>query len=358
VKELKNGILRDGGQQLASIFPSNTPSSAKASPLVSPSGGALSGKTVLVTGGAGFIGSHLCQRLLEADLRVICLDNFDPYYDPKIKLRNIQGCLMQERFHLYREDIRNRAGLESIFNQHGIDLIVHLAAMVGVLPSLKESQKYTEVNIGGTNNLLELAARYRVGKFVFSSSSSIYGLNQKIPFSEEDRSDWPVSPYSASKRSGELFCYVYHKLYELKVSCLRFFTVYGPHGRPDMAPYKFARCISRGEPLEVYGDGQTQRDYTFITDIIDGIVSAMSDEAPFEIYNLGNSTPIPLMRLIQTIESALGLKAKIKWLAVPPGDVPLTYADITKARRRLNYQPKVSLEDGIRQFIQWFLENN
>ena len=309
----------------------------------------------LVTRGAGFIGSHLIDRLLENGEEVICIDNFDPFYSPAIKRGNISKHLSNgDTFSLIEADIRNKKELENIFKSNIIDKIVHLAAKAGVRPSISNPRLYEDVNVKGTLNLLELSKDYGVTDFVFGSSSSVYGISDKIPFSEADGVDRPISPYAASKRSCELFCYTYSHLHGISISCLRFFTVYGPRQRPEMAIHKFTRLIDQNKEVPLYGDGASKRDYTYISDIIDGIVSALDKRFGFEIINLGNSKTVELRYLISLIEKNLDKKAMIKRLPDQPGDVPITYADISKAKRLLNYHPEVGIEDGIKRFVEWY----
>jgi len=309
---------------------------------------------ILVTGGAGFIGSHLVDKLLAMNQKVICIDNFDPFYDPEIKKKNIEHNLENKNFVLEKEDIRNEKKLEEIFKMYDIDKIIHLAARAGVRPSIRDPLLYENVNIKGTLNLLELCKKYQIKNFIFGSSSSVYGINSKVPFSEDDPISFPISPYATSKRSCELFCFTYSHLYNIPVTCLRFFTVYGPRQRPEMAIHKFTRLISQGKTIEMYGDGTSKRDYTYIDDIINGIISALNKKFDFEVINLGNSEIVELRYLISLIEKNLGKKAKIKQLSEQPGDVPITYADITKAKKLLNYEPKVKIEEGIEKFVEWY----
>jgi UDP-glucuronate 4-epimerase len=311
---------------------------------------------ILVTGGAGFIGSHLCERLLGEGNEVVCVDDFNDFYNPKIKEKNISECKKNANFRVYKADIRNKKNLENIFKKEKIELIVHLAARAGVRPSILYPQLYADVNILGTMNLLELACKNNVKKFVFGSSSSVYGLNKKVPFNEEDSLDSMVSPYAITKYTGERLCYRYHKLSDIPMVCLRFFTVYGPRGRPDMAVYKFTRLINENKKIEMYGDGTSKRDYTYFSDIIDGIVSAMIKKFDFEIINLGDSNPVELKYLIKLIEKNIGKKALIKKSDVQPGDVPVTYADIRKAKKLLGYRPKIKIEEGIKRFVKWYLK--
>jgi len=312
----------------------------------------------LVTGGAGFIGSHLIEYLLSENHHIYCLDNFNDYYDPAIKWKNIENARRQPNFQLIEGDILDEALLEKLFENHHFDGIVHLAARAGVRPSVLEPKLYQEVNIRGTLNLLELAKQYQIQKFVFASSSSVYGNNKKVPFSESDPVDNPISPYAATKKTGELICYTYSALYSISISCLRFFTVYGPRQRPDMAIHKFTKLIAAGKDIPIYGDGKSKRDFTYISDIIAGVVRSLERCTGYHIYNLGESSVVGLMELIGLIESNLDQKAKIKWLAPQPGDVAITYADITKAKNELDFHPKVTIEAGIKAFVTWFKEHN
>lgn len=311
---------------------------------------------ILITGGAGFIGSHLVDRLLAEGQEVICLDNFNDYYDPSLKRRNIAGNLKNPQFMLIEGDIRDKSTLDSIMTGQRIDKVVHLAARAGVRPSILDPELYEEVNVKGTLSLLEACRQHGIRQFVFGSSSSVYGVNTKVPFSEEDKVDFPISPYAATKRAGELLCYTYHNLYKIQVSCLRFFTVYGPRHRPDMAIHKFTKLIDSGEEVPVFGDGTSKRDYTFVSDIVDGLVRAIDSEFDYEIINLGDSRVVELNYLIEVLERNLGKNAKITYLPEQLGDVPITYADITKATKLLNYQPKVAIEEGIERFVKWYRE--
>lgn len=312
---------------------------------------------ILVTGGAGFIGSHLCERILKTDEHVICLDNFDDFYDPGIKMNNITQCLDNANFELIRGDIRDKEALEAIFEKNQIQKIIHIAAKAGVRPSIKSPLVYEDVNIRGTLNLLEVCRAHRIENFIFASSSSVYGINSKVPFGEDDPISKPISPYATSKRSCEMYCFTYHHLYDIPITCLRFFTVYGPRQRPEMAIHKFTRLISTGEEIEIYGSGASKRDYTYIDDIIEGIISLLDKKLDFEIINLGNSMPVELEYLIELIENRLGKTARIKRVPAQAGDVPITFADISKAKSLLNYNPKTSIENGIKRFVQWYLSN-
>jgi len=314
-------------------------------------------KRVLVTGGAGFIGSHLCQRLLQEGYEVVCLDNFDAYYDPAIKRRNLEEIKASkgaQGFQLVEGDIRNKGLVDDLFRRSSFDLIIHLAARAGVRPSIEQPLLYEEVNVAGTLNLLEACREIGVRDFIFGSSSSVYGKNRKVPFAEDDRLEAMISPYAVTKRIGELFCYTYHHLYGLNISCLRFFTVYGPRQRPEMAIHKFTRLIHEGKKISLFGDGTSRRDYTYIDDIISGIMGAIRNLRGYEIFNLGESQTVPLRELISIIEQALGKKAAVEELPEQPGDVPITYAEISKARSLLGYDPKVGIAEGVEQFARWF----
>ncbi len=311
---------------------------------------------ILITGGAGFIGSHLIEKLLAEGRQIVCLDSFNDYYDPAIKRENIRLSLANPDLELIEGDILDAPLLDDLFAKHKFDIIVHLAARAGVRPSLRDPLLYEQVNCIGTLNLLERARAVEVGHFVFGSSSSVYGTNSKVPFSEADPINKPVSPYATTKRSGELMCYTYNHLYDLPVTALRFFTVYGPRQRPDMAIHKFTRAISAGEAITLFGDGKSRRDYTYVDDIIDGVTRAMECPDGFKIYNLGESQTIELLDLIKLIEEAVGREAKIEWLPDQPGDVPVTYADISLARSRLGYNPTTLIEAGIPRFVEWFAD--
>jgi UDP-glucuronate 4-epimerase len=316
-------------------------------------------KRFLVTGGAGFIGSHLVDHLLKTDAeQITVVDDFNNFYEPEIKRTNTREHLQDPRYTLIEKDIRDRAALETIFNQHDFDCIVHLAARAGVRPSLSEPQLYTETNINGTVNLLELARQHNIKQFVFGSSSSVYGINAKVPFSEDDPIRQPISPYAATKAAGELLCHTYSHLYGLRCVCLRFFTVYGPRQRPDLAIHKFAKLISQNKPIPVFGDGTTRRDYTYVDDIINGVVAAIHyDKSDYEVLNLGESRTVELRELISLLEKELDARAIIERQPPQPGDVPQTFADITKARALLGYNPQTQIEAGLRRFIEWFRGN-
>jgi UDP-glucuronate 4-epimerase len=315
----------------------------------------LAGKQFLVTGGAGFIGSHLVGRLLaQRPARVVVVDNFDEFYDPQIKRANIADHVNNQAYLLFNVDIRDYAALKQVFAEHHFDAIIHLAAKVGVRPSVSEPRAYTEVNINGTMNLLELAERNGVRKFVFGSSSSVYGPAATPPF-REDAPLAPISPYASTKASGELLAHTYSHLYGMRIICLRFFTVYGARQRPDLAIHKFARMIASRSPIPVYGDGSAQRDFTYIDDILQGVMAAIEyDATPFEIINLGESQTVTINRMIELLEEALGRKAITERCPPQPGDLPLTHADITKAQKLLGYQPTTPIETGIKKFAEWF----
>lgn len=306
----------------------------------------------LVTGGAGFIGSHTAERLLERGETVTVLDDFNDFYDPALKRRNVAAFAGRAR--VVEADICDLPALRQVFEENRFDAVVHLAARAGVRPSIRQPLLYNRVNIGGTHHLLELAREFGVKKFVFASSSSVYGVNQKLPFAESDPIFQPISPYAATKLAGEALCHVYHHLYGLDVVCLRFFTVYGPRQRPDLAIRKFTAAIAAGQPVELYGDGTTRRDYTYIDDILQGVLAALDRSFGYEIINLGESRTVELIELVRLIEKELGRPAMIRFLPPEPGDVPVTYADISKARRLLGYQPQVPIEEGIARFVRWF----
>jgi UDP-glucuronate 4-epimerase len=311
---------------------------------------------VLITGAAGFIGSHLCERLLGEGLVVVGIDNFDDFYDPKIKHRNISTCLNNKNFRLIEADIRDRNAMEEA--AEGIEMIVHLAARAGVRPSIAQPLLYSDVNINGTMVLLEAANKHKVGKFVFGSSSSVYGNNKKVPFSEDDSVDFPISPYAATKKACELICHTYHHLYGINITCLRFFTVYGPRQRPDLAIHKFSKLIEQDKPIPVYGEGSMMRDFTYIDDIIEGTIAAMNKCEGFNIYNLGESEPITVNDLISEIEKALDKTAIREYLPLQPGDVNRTFADITKATKELGYNPSTPIPDGLAKFTTWLRQEN
>lgn len=310
----------------------------------------------LITGGAGFIGSNLVDRLLsEGGWQITVVDDFNDFYSPDIKRANVARHPQEPNYSLVEADIRDAAALEEMFADSKFDVIVHLAARAGVRPSLSEPKLYVETNINGTLNLLELAREHGVEQFVFGSSSSVYGVNEKVPFAEDDPIFNPISPYAATKAAGELICHTYSHLYGIRCVCLRFFTVYGARQRPDLAIHKFSRMITDGKPIPVFGDGTTRRDYTYVDDIIQGVRAAMDyDGSIYEVLNLGESQTVELRELIGLIETALDKKAVIDRQPMQPGDVPTTFADISKARRLLGYNPATKIADGIPKFIDWF----
>jgi UDP-glucuronate 4-epimerase len=314
---------------------------------------------VLITGGAGFIGSNLVDKLLaEGGWEIAVVDDFNDFYSPEIKRRNIAEHLTRENYELYEADIRDSTALEQIFTDEPIDVIVHLAARAGVRPSLSEPKLYAETNINGTLNLLELARKYGVKQFVFGSSSSVYGVNEKVPFAESDPIFNPISPYAATKAAGELICHTYSHLYGIRCVCLRFFTVYGSRQRPDLAIHKFTRMIDEGRPIPVFGDGTTRRDYTYVEDILQGVRAAMNyDVSQYEVINLGESQTVELRELIALIEKEVGKTAVIDRQPMQPGDVPITYADISRAREKLGYNPTTKIADGVPKFVEWYREN-
>ena len=313
-------------------------------------------KNILITGGAGFIGSHLVDRLLaEGVWRVTVVDDFNNFYDPSIKRENVRAHLRNSAYEIHEVDIRDRRKLKEVAAGKRFDCLVHLAARAGVRPSLTQPLLYSETNINGTLNLLELAREHNVKQFVFGSSSSVYGANTKVPFSEDDPTWHPISPYAATKAAGELLCHTYSHLHGLRCLCLRFFTVYGARQRPDLAIHKFARLISAGKPIPVFGDGVTRRDYTYIDDIIAGVRAAIDyDRSDYEVINLGESRTVELRELISLLEKELDQHAVIDRQPLQPGDVPQTFAEITKARRLLGYNPQTQIEMGIHHFVEWF----
>lgn len=313
--------------------------------------------TVLVTGGAGFIGSHLAERLLAEGHKVICLDSFDSLYSPKMKWANIQSCILDPSFRLVKGDIRNAELLRDVFETNSIGKVIHLAALAGVRPSLMTPQLYEEVNVQGTINLLQACRDFGVESFIFGSSSSVYGDSNKVPIDESAEAATPISPYAASKRAGELYCYTYSHLYDISVVCLRFFTVYGPRQRPEMAIHKFTRLIDEGKEVMMFGDGTSKRDYTYVSDIVNGIMNALDNRFRFEIFNFGRSEPVELSTLISLIERCLSKTANIRQVPQQPGDVTITFADVGKSRRMLGYDPKVNIEEGIEAFVHWYKHN-
>lgn len=311
---------------------------------------------ILVTGGAGFIGSSLTEALLARGEQVVVMDDFNDFYDPKLKRENIRPFEAKVGFKLHEADIRDGKKVLEVFRQERPDAVFHLAARAGVRPSIELPLLYEEVNCVGTLNLLEAARHTGIKNFVFASSSSVYGINSKVPFSEEDPITCPISPYASTKRSGELMCFTYSHLYNIPVTCLRFFTVYGEKGRPDMAIAKFTRLIWEGKEIQVYGDGTARRDFTYIGDIVSGLLHSIYKPSRYEIINLGGSNTVELSLVITLIEANLGRKARIKYQETMPGDVPITYADVTKARKLLGFEPKVAIDEGVRRYVLWFLD--
>ena len=309
---------------------------------------------ILITGGAGFIGSTLADRLLNEGNKIIVLDNFNDYYDVKLKEQNVGVNINNPDYKLYRGDICDRELTEKVFSENNIDKVVHIAARAGVRPSLEDPLEYVRSNIEGTVNILEKMKAYGVKKIVFASSSSVYGNCKADKFSEDLKVTEPISPYAATKSACEQILYTYSKLYEINTVCLRFFTVYGPKQRPDLAIRKFIELIEQNKPIPVYGDGTTMRDYTFIEDIISGICAAINyDKTPYEIINLGGGSPITLKEMIETIEDVLGKSAQKNYVPLQPGDVNKTVSDITKAKKLLDYQPKTTFKEGIQKFVEW-----
>lgn len=309
---------------------------------------------LIVTGAAGFIGSSLSDSLLNSGYYVLGVDNFDPFYDKALKERNIAHALKSPRYQFRDGDIRDSDFIDGCFSDFRPDVIVHLAAKAGVRPSLSDPELYLDVNVMGTLNILEMMKKNSIGKMIFASSSSVYGNNRKVPFSENDNVDYPVSPYAASKKAGELLCHTYHHLYNLDIFCLRFFTVYGPRQRPDLAIHKFVKALLNYEVITLYGDGTTSRDYTHIDDIVRGISAAIERVKGFEIFNLGNSKPISLTDLVRLLEKSTGREAYLKYLPMQNGDVERTFADISKARTGLSFNPEIDLETGINNYLKWF----
>lgn len=308
---------------------------------------------VLLTGGAGFIGSHLAEALLARGCPLLILDDLNDYYDPALKRANLEVVRRAGQFEFVQGDICDAPLVDEMFARFRPGIVIHLAARAGVRPSLEQPALYQRVNVEGTAVLLEAARRHGVERFVFASSSSVYGAASRVPFSEDDPVRGPISPYAASKIAGEALCHVYSHLYGMRIVCLRFFTVYGPRQRPDLAIRKFAESIAAGRPIPVFGDGSTGRDYTYIDDIVAGILAAAEHGAAFEVFNLGNSSPVLLTEMIATLERVLGKSAIIDRQPLQPGDVPITYADISKAKRLLGWTPRTQLEAGIRRMAEW-----
>ena len=319
----------------------------------------MSRQNILVTGAAGFIGSHAAQALIERGYRVIGVDNFCDFYDRSWKEMNLKSIAESPgggRLEVEEIDITGGDAIDQLVARAKPVAILHLAAMAGVRPSIEQPAYYARVNVEGTTHLLQAAVKHGVKKFLFASSSSVYGNLGRVPFSEEDPVAEPISPYAATKRAGELLCYTFWHLYKLPVFCLRFFTVYGPRQRPDLAIHKFTRLISGGQPVPVFGDGSTSRDYTFVDDTVSGILASLEKCDRFRIYNLGGSDPVSLAKLIEQLERAIGRQAIIDRRPAQPGDVERTFADLTRSRAELGYAPKVSLAEGLRRFVEWFRE--
>ncbi len=307
---------------------------------------------ILVTGGAGFIGSHFVEKCLREGHEVTVVDDFNDFYDPAIKRGNIRD--IGDRVRVVEGDLRSRDLVRKLFSEQKFDAVAHIAARAGVRPSIQDPELYVQANVLATLYLLEACREHGIKKFVFASTSSIYGINAKVPFSEDDLVQSTLSPYASTKLCCEQLCSNYSRLYDMQIVCLRFFTVYGPRQRPDLAIHKFAKLMMQGKPIDQYGDGSTRRDYTFVDDIIQGVWSAMLySDTPYEIINLGESETTTLLQLIQLIEKHLGVQAQIRYLPDQPGDVPTTYADISKARRLLAYHPTTKVETGIPKFIEW-----
>lgn len=314
--------------------------------------------TYLITGGAGFIGSSLADDLLEKNNRVVVIDNFCDFYNPQIKENNIKNTLENENYKLYRGDIRDKELLNKIFSENNIEIVVHLAAMAGVRPSIENPVLYQEVNCLGTQNILECMKEKRIMNLVMASSSSVYGNSKTVPFKESDIVDFAISPYAATKKANEVMTHVYHKLYNINVIMLRFFTVYGPRQRPDLAINKFTRLMLEGKKIPMFGDGSTSRDYTYIGDIVDGIERSvnycLNNSNVYEILNLGNSSPVSLKEMINIIGKCLNVVPDIEELPMQPGDVDRTYACIDKAKNMIGYNPQTPFEEGIKKFVKWY----
>ena len=315
-------------------------------------------KNIVVTGGAGFIGSHLIDRLLKEGHTVTNTDNFDPFYDESIKRENIKGHLEYDTYTIHEVDIRDKGALDKAIPDD-TDVIVHLAAKAGVRPSIQDPISYQEVNVAGTQNILEVAREKDIKQFVFASSSSVYGKNPNVPWREDDAVLQPISPYASTKVSGELMGHVYSHLYDIRFLALRFFTVYGPRQRPDLAIHKFLKLMSEGKEITLYGDGSTRRDYTYIDDIIDGVMAAIEyNNSMYEVINLGNNQTVELLELVEAIEEASGVTAKKTFGPEQPGDVKQTWADVSNAGNLLNYHPGFSIDNGLRLFVEWYNEVN
>lgn len=310
---------------------------------------------ILVTGGAGFIGSNLVDKLLELGHRVSVIDSFSPFYDISIKRKNIENALKSDKFSLFEIDVRDSENITEIFELNTFDVVVHLASKAGVRPSIRLPQAYFDVNVNGTLNILEECHRHKINKVVYASSSSVYGNSKNTPFKETDTVDFPISPYAASKKAGELICHNYHHLYGINIFALRFFTVYGKRNRPDMGMYKFCKAINEGKIIQLYGNGEPRRDFTYVDDIVDGILKSILNVNGFEIFNLGESQTISVNGLIELFEQKLGKKAITEKIGMQPGDVMETYADISKAKKMIGYDPKTTVEEGVSKLVDWYM---
>ena len=313
---------------------------------------------VLLTGAAGFIASHVAERLLARGDHVIGVDNFDPFYPRGVKERNLEPSRRHDTFTFVEADLRDAAAVRDLYERHRPTHVIHLAAKAGVRPSIQNPEAYVDSNIRPTLNLLQCAPHGSLAHFVFASSSSVYGDTTEVPFREDARTDTPESPYAATKKAGEVLCFTYHQLAKIPLTCLRFFTVYGPRQRPDLAIHKFIGLIERGQPIQLFGDGTTSRDYTYVDDTVDGVVAALDTPQTYAIYNLGSHYPVSLIDMVRTIERVTGKTAQIEWKPVQAGDVTTTYADVTRAGEDLGYAPKVPFEEGIRRMVAWWRENN
>jgi UDP-glucuronate 4-epimerase len=311
---------------------------------------------ILITGGAGFIGSHVTERLLDLEHEIVCIDSFNDFYDPAIKRHNVEQALLRRNYSLVVGDILDKVLLNRVFSMR-FDAVIHLAAYAGVRPSIERPDVYQQVNIEGTVNLLEQCRLNEVPKFVFASSSSVYGGRTEVPFRETDNVMRPISPYAATKVAGETLCYTYHHLFDTNILALRFFTVYGPRQRPEMAIHRFARRLTQGDEIPMYGDGRSARDYTYVDDIADGVVKAVDYCNGYQVINLGGSQTTTLIELIELIGKRLGVTPKIKQLPNQPGDDPITYADVTCANKLLGYRPRIDIEEGIDRFCAWYEEH-
>jgi UDP-glucuronate 4-epimerase len=318
----------------------------------------MSDSPIIITGAAGCIGSHLTDRLLGEGQRVVGIDNFTDYYDPAVKRANLQSALANDRFTLVENDVCDAGAMQACLLEHQPKTVVHLAAMAGVRPSIAQPHYYTVVNVDGTVNMLDAAVACKAQRFIFASSSSVYGNNSKVPFSEDDPVDHPISPYAATKKAAELLCHTWWHVHHLPVFCLRFFTVYGPRQRPDLAIHKFMRCLAQDKPIPMYGDGSSSRDYTYVDDIVDGVRAAMDKCARYRVYNLGGNHPISLAELIAMIEKVTGRKANIEKMDMQLGDVDRTWADLSRSQAELGYAPKTAMEDGLARQWAWIQEHH